>query len=68
MTSQLSANKKRVSGNLDLRHTNNKQIVHLENLSEITGNIIFEDGNGEVVVRGKSKIGGKVIGGHTSFN
>ena len=57
----------KVSGDLHLPHTETqKQIVYLDNFSEVTGDIIFDDGKGEVVVRGKSKIGGKVVGGHTS--
>ena len=54
----------KVNQNLHLGHTDSKkQIVYLDNFSEIVGDVIFDDGHGEVVLRGKSKIGGKVIGG-----
>jgi len=55
-----------VSGSLHVPHSEpKKQIVYLDNFSEVTGDIVFDDGHGEVIVRGQSKIGGKVIGGHT---
>lgn len=58
----------KVNGDLHLPHTESqKQIIYLENFSEVTGDIVFDDGQGEVVVRGQSKIGGKVIGGHISL-
>lgn len=54
----------KVNGDLHMGETSSKkQVVYLDNYSEVTGNIIFEDGNGEVILRGKSKIGGKVVGG-----
>lgn len=54
----------KVSNNLRLGHIDSKkQVVYLDNFSEISGNIIFEDGEGEVILKGQSKIGGKVIGG-----
>lgn len=54
----------KASGDLHIHHTDSKkQIVYLDNFSEVSGNIIFDDGEGEVVLRGQSKIGGKVIGG-----
>lgn len=54
----------KVSNNLQIRHTQNKnQEVFLDNNSEVGGDIVFEDGQGKVYVRGGSKIGGKVIGG-----
>jgi len=54
----------KVNGDLRLYHTDSKnQIVYLDNYSEVTGDIIFDDGAGEVILRGKSKIGGKVVGG-----
>ena len=54
----------KVNGDLRICHTeSSKQVVYLDNYSEVTGNIIFDDGAGEVILRGKSKIGGKVIGG-----
>lgn len=58
----------KVHGDLHLPHTEpQKQIVYLDNFSEVTGDIVFDDGQGEVVIRGKSKIGGKVVGGQTSL-
>lgn len=54
----------KVNNELHLGHTDSgKQVVYLDNFSEVSGDIIFDDGNGEVIVRGQSKIGGKVIGG-----
>lgn len=54
----------KVNGDLRLCHTDaKKQILYLDNYSEVSGDIIFDDGAGEVFVRGKSKIGGKVVGG-----
>jgi hypothetical protein len=56
----------KVGGDLHLGHTDpKKQIVYLDNFSEIAGNVIFDDGDGEVVLRGQSKVNGKVIGGRT---
>ena len=37
--------------------------LYLDNFSEVTGDIIFDDGEGQVILIGHSKIGGKVIGG-----
>jgi len=55
----------KINGDLHLRHTDSfKQVVYLDNFSEVSGNIIFDDGDGEVIVRGSSKISGKVVGGH----
>lgn len=55
----------KVSNDLYLGHTNSrKHVVYLDNFSEVSGNIIFDDGKGEVILSGQSKIGGKVIGGH----
>ena len=54
----------KVNGDLRICHTDsNKQSVYLDNFSEVTGDIIFDDGAGEVILRGKSKMGGKVVGG-----
>lgn len=59
----------KVSNDLHLGHTDSKkQVVYLDNFSEVSGDIIFDDGEGEVILRGQSKIGGKVIGGHTILN
>jgi len=41
-----------------------KQFVYLDNFSEVSGDVIFDDGEGEVILRGHSKVGGKIIGGH----
>jgi hypothetical protein len=58
----------KVSSDLHLGHTDfKKQVVYLDNFSEVSGDIIFDDGDGEVILRGQSKIGGKVIGGHTTL-
>lgn len=55
----------KVSNDLHLGHTDSrKQVVYLDNFSEVSGDIIFDDGEGEVILRGQSKIGGKVVGGH----
>jgi len=54
----------KVNRDLHIGHTDaKKQTVYLDNFSEIFGNIVFDDGKGEVILRGKSKIDGKVIGG-----
>ncbi|MBA2649874.1 MAG: hypothetical protein H0U75_09845 [Legionella sp.] len=58
----------KVVSDLRIGHTDSKkQVVYLDNFSEVSGNIIFEDEDGEVIMRGQSKIGGKVIGGHTTL-
>ncbi len=58
----------KVSNDLHLGHTDSKkQVVYLDNFSEVSGDIIFDDGEGEVILRGQSKIGGKVIGGQTTL-
>jgi hypothetical protein len=55
-----------VRNNLHVGNTDSKkQVVYLDDYSEISGDIIFDDGNGEVILRGRSKIVGKVIGGNT---
>ena len=55
----------KVAGDLRILHTANKQqYVYLDDSSEVSGNVIFDDGKGEVVIRKHSKIGGKIIGGH----
>ena len=54
----------KVLGDLHILHTTPKQqFVYLDNFSEVSGDVIFDDGEGEVVLRGHSKVGGKVIGG-----
>lgn len=54
-----------VNGNLHINHSNHqKQIVYLSGNSEVSGDIIFDDGNGEVIVKGAAKISGKVVGGN----
>lgn len=59
--------KSKVNGDLRIPHINQKKpVVYLENGSEVTGNVIFDDAQGTVFVRGKSKIGGKVVGGERS--
>lgn len=57
----------KVARDLHIGHTDSKkQVVYLDNFSEVTGDIVFDDQDGEVILRGQSKIGGKVIGGHTT--
>lgn len=64
-SSEIRFIKSKVNGDLHFGHINaKKQIVHLDNSSEVAGDVIFDDGEGEVILRGQSKIGGKVIGGH----
>ncbi|MCC5792136.1 MAG: hypothetical protein JJT82_05945 [Legionellaceae bacterium] len=54
----------KINENLQVHHTDNKsQEVFLENNSEVSGDIVFDDGHGKVYIRGSSKIGGNVIGG-----
>lgn len=58
----------KVSSNLYVRRIDTqKQSVYLDNFSEISGDIIFAGGHGEVIIRGNSKIGGKVVGGKILF-
>lgn len=57
-----------IESNIHVHHTDNpKQIIHLEKNSKVTGDVIFDDGHGEVIVRGKSSISGKVIGGEIIY-
>ena len=52
-----------INGNLRVHHTDDgKQKVNLTT-SSITGDIIFDDGDGEVVMHGNSKVSGNIIGG-----
>jgi len=54
----------KVNNDLHVGHTDSgKQVIYLDNFSEVSGDIIFDDGDGEVFVRGQSKIGGKIVGG-----
>ncbi|MBA4696642.1 MAG: hypothetical protein H2069_04540 [Legionella sp.] len=54
----------KVNQNLHVHHTDSlKQEVYLDNNSEVGGDIIFDDGQGKVVLRGGSKIKGTVKGG-----
>lgn len=54
----------KINYNLTINHTDNKeQIVYLDNHSEVNGDIIFEDKNGKVIVRGGSKVTGNIYGG-----
>ncbi|WP_133131361.1 hypothetical protein [Legionella yabuuchiae] len=54
----------KINENLQIHHTDNKtQEVILENNSEVSGDIVFDDGHGKVYIRGDSKVGGNVIGG-----
>ncbi|MBM18087.1 MAG: hypothetical protein CL947_03425 [Epsilonproteobacteria bacterium] len=49
---------KQLEGDLSLK----KQTVYLRN-TIVEGDIIFEQGNGHVIVEGSSKVKGKIIGG-----
>ncbi len=58
----------KIENNIHVHHTDNpKQVVHLEKNTKVSGDIIFDDGHGEVIVRGKSSITGKVIGGEIIY-
>lgn len=55
----------KVNNDLHLGHTDSrKQVIYLDNFSEVVGDIVFDDGEGKVILRGQSKIGGKVVGGY----
>lgn len=67
-TSTLRLINSKVKGNLHLLHSESKkQIVYLDNFSDISGDIIFDDGDGVVVIRGNSTVSGEVIGGRIAF-
>lgn len=56
----------KVTGDLTILHSGDQaQIVYLDTHSEVSGNIHFEDGNGQVILRGGSAIKGQVVGGKT---
>ena len=56
----------KISGDLHVSHTDSrKHVVFLDNFSEVGGNIVFDDKNGEVVIRGGSKVNGQIIGGNS---
>ena len=58
----------KIDDTIHVHHTDNpKQVVHLEKNSVVSGDIIFDDGHGEVIVRGHSSISGKVIGGEIIY-
>lgn len=53
-----------IDGNINIHHINDsKPKVFLENDTKVSGDIIFDDGNGTVVMSKGAKISGKVIGG-----
>ena len=57
-----------IEDGIHVHHTDNpKQVVHLEKNTTVSGDIIFDDGHGEVIVRGKSSISGQVIGGEVIY-
>ena len=59
----------KVSGDLHFLHTTSKkQVVYLDNNSKISGNIIFDNDNGEVILKGNSTVDGKIIGGRVIKN
>jgi len=45
------------------RSEQGEQVILLDKDSEVSGNVIFDDNRGVVIVRGKSKVDGKIIGG-----
>lgn len=54
-----------INGNLHVYHTDNKyQRVYLSGDSEVIGDIIFDDGHGEIIILDSAKVGGKIIGGN----
>lgn len=54
----------KISQNIQIHHTDDKnQEVYLDNNTEVSGDIVFDDGHGKVYVRGNSKINGQIIGG-----
>ncbi|MDX2346609.1 MAG: hypothetical protein QNK11_07065 [Legionella sp.] len=58
----------KIDGSIHVHHTENpKQVIHLEKNAYVFGDIIFDDGHGQVIVRGKSNIAGKVIGGDVIY-
>lgn len=59
----------KVNDNLTIHHSGHKeQIVYLDNHSEVNGDIIFEDKNGKVIIRGGSEVKGNVHGGQIINN
>ena len=58
----------KIGHDLHIGHTDSrKQTVYLDDVSEVAGNIVFDDGQGEVIIRSQSKMGGKIIGGHRTL-
>ena len=58
----------KIENDIRVHHTDNpKQVIHLEKNSIVSGDIIFDDGHGQVIVRGKSNILGKVMGGEIIY-
>lgn len=54
----------KITNSLQVHHNDNpKQEIFLDNNSEVGGDIVFEDGQGKVYLRGGSKIVGKIVGG-----
>lgn len=54
----------KITGDLRIHSTDQKkQIVYLDNNSEVVGNISFKSKKGGVILRGNSKIQGRVVGG-----
>lgn len=63
-SNSVQLNNTKVKNNLHIHHTDSgKQEVHLDNASEIGGDVIFDDGKGEVYLGKNSKILGNVTGG-----
>jgi hypothetical protein len=58
----------KIDSDIHVHHTDNpKQVIHLEKNSVVAGDIVFDDGEGQVIVRGKSSITGKVVGGEIIY-
>lgn len=58
----------KINQDIHMRHTSTpRQMVMLEDNSVVLGDIIFDDGEGEVVVVGKSSVAGKVVGGKITY-
>ena len=53
-----------VKGDIHVYHTSPaNQVVYLDGLSRVSGNVVFDDEEGEVILRGGSRVEGRVVGG-----
>lgn len=62
-SSQSKLSDSRVNKNVHVYHSNSKQSMLLLKGSTIDGDVIFDDGNGEIIMDKSSQINGSVIGG-----